>query len=417
MSDERNAEEAKIPVGFGGMVGGRAQVFEALRKNGALSRAEVARMTGLSRASVSNVVKEFVNSGLAVESRVGRDSVGSVGRPGVMVVLNPRAGAAIGVDVGHRYLRVVVADLAHRIVAEEVLELEVEHAAQEALASASRTVEASLERAGVERRKVVGVGMALSGPVGTRTREVYPSSVSTSWVGSRPAETLSKTLGLPVLLENGANLEALAELAWGAAKGLRDVLHVAVSDGIGAGLILDGRLYRGALGTAGEIGHVTVLKDGPMCRCGKRGCLEALASSPALLDLLRPVLGPAATIGQAIRLAGEGDQACRRAIGDAGTLVGLAAAHACNLLNPEKLVVGGQLAEAGDVFLDPLRESLRRDALYVAAEVEVVAGQLGPRARALGGVALALRETDSFIAQADLWSGAEPAEKDIGRGA
>lgn len=416
MSDERYAEEAKVSARSGGMVGGRAQVFEALRKNGALSRAEVARLTGLSRAAVSNVVKEFVDSGLVVESLQGRDSAGSVGRPGVMVMLNPRAGAALGVDVGHRYLRVVVADLAHRVVAEEVLELAEEHDAQEALATVSQTVEASLERSGVERRKVVGVGMALAGPVGIRTREVYPSSVSPSWVGSRPAETLSKSLGLPVLLENGANLEALAELAWGAAKGLRDVLHVAVSDGIGAGLILDGRLYRGALGTAGEIGHVTVMKDGPMCRCGKRGCLEALAASPALLELLRPVLGEGLTIEQAIQLAGEGDQACRRAIGDAGNLVGLAAAHACNLLNPERLVVGGQLAEAGDVFLDQLRESLRRDALHVATDVEVVAGQLGRRARALGGVALALRETDSFVSPADPSSEAEPSE-DVEHGA
>lgn len=384
---------------FGGeLSGGRGSVVGALRENGPSTRAEVARLTGLSRTTVSNVVAELLSLGVVVEGREGRARGAGAGRPGVLVVLNPRAGAAVGVDVGHRYLRVVVADLAHRLLAEEEGPLAAGHDASEALALAGRTVERLLAEAGVARGKVIGVGMALSGPVGRPTGEVRRSSVSPSWVGTRPAEDLGEVLGLPVLLDNGANLSALAESVWGAARGARDALHVAVSDGIGAGLILDGKVYRGASGVAGEIGHVTVDERGPMCGCGKRGCLEALASTSAVLGLLQPVLGPDLTIERTIGLALEGNAACRRVIGDAGRLVGVAVSHACNLLDPERVVVGGRLVEAGGVLLDPLREAVRREALHAAAETEVVAGQLGLRARALGGVALALRETDSFVA-------------------
>ncbi|QIN83292.1 ROK family protein [Rubrobacter tropicus] len=390
----------------------RGRIVELLRKNGPLTRADLARSAGVSRSTASTVVGSLLASGVAVEVGGGAKRGGGqahAGRPGVPVSLNPEAGAAVGVVFGHRHLRAVVADLSHAILAEAEAKLPVDHDAAGALDRAGDLVARALDEAGTARDKIVGVGVGFPGPLDRATGVVQSSSISPSWVGRRPAEELGRRLGLPVHLDNDANLAALAELLWGAARGTSDAVCVVLSEHIGAGLILGDGVYRGTLGAAGEIGHLTVDERGPICRCGNRGCLETLASVPAVVDLLRPVHGPDLTIENVLEHTAEGDAACRRAVGDAGRLVGAALAGVCNLLNPERVIVGGMLSEAGDVLLDPLRASLRRHALPVAATAEVVRAGLGTRTRALGAVALALRETDTFVSLPE----APPSSTDV----
>jgi predicted NBD/HSP70 family sugar kinase len=202
---------------------------------------------------------------------------------------------------------------------------------------------------------------------------------------------------VPVSVDNDANLGALAELTHGAGRGVRDLVYLKVSSGIGAGLILNGRLYRGAGGMAGELGHMLVEPEGAVCRCGNRGCLETAASTGALLELLRRSHG-VLTVAEMLRLAHAGDLGCRRVIADAGRVVGSAAAFVFNLLNPQRLVVGGDLAEAGDLLLDGVRSSLRLAALPAAAErAAVVPGVLGERAQVLGALALAVGEAGAVL--------------------
>ncbi len=381
--------------------GSRKQVVTLLRENGSLTRAELARMSGLSRSMVSTVVGELLDSKLAVEVDESPGGQQRVGRPGVLVSLNPDAGVAVGVDVGHRRIRVVVADLAHAVLAEVARDLPLDHGPSETFDLVESLTGLALERAGAGRESVVGVGVGLPAPFEHATGRIHPSSLASSWGDVRSVEEMGRRLGLPVYLENDANLAALAELVWGAGRGFKNAACIMISDGIGAGLILDGRVYRGAMGTAGEIGHTVVDEYGPICRCGNRGCLEMMAGGPAVLELLRPSRGSDLTIRDVLRLAGEGDAACRRAIADAGRMIGVAVANLCNMLNPQRIIVNGELSEAGEVLLDPLRISLRRSALPVAASAEVVPGQMGARAMALGGVALALRETDSFVVSLD----------------
>jgi len=170
------------------------------------------------------------------------------------------------------------------------------------------------------------------------------------------------------------------------------MVYLKASTGIGAGLIVMGRLFRGAGGTAGEIGHTIVDPSGPVCRCGNRGCLETLVGAPALEALLAPTLGTV-TVHEVIARAGAGDQACRRVIDDAGTAIGTATANLCNLFNPGRIVVGGDLAAAGELLLAPLRAALARAAIPSAArDAEVVPAVLGDRAEVLGAVALVVRE-------------------------
>ncbi|WP_143528317.1 ROK family protein [Rubrobacter xylanophilus] len=378
--------------------GSRKQVVELLREKGPLTRADLARLSGLSRSMVSTIVGELISEGLAVEGDEASGRRHQVGRPGVLVSLNPEAGVVVGVDVGHRRVLVAVANLSHEVLAEVGRDLPLDHGPSTTLDLVAELVREVLEEAGVRWGSVVGVGVGLPAPFEAGTGRIHPSSLAPSWGEVRPVEELRRRLRLPVYVENDANLAALAELVWGAGRGSRDAACVVVSDGIGAGLIVDGRLYRGAMGTAGEIGHTVMDEYGPICRCGNRGCLEMLAGVPAVLELLRPSRGPDLTVGRMLRLAAEGDAACRRAIEDAGRLIGIAVANLCNLFNPERVIINGELSGAGEVLLGPLRASLGRCALPVAATAEVVPGQLGARATVLGGVALVLRETDSFVA-------------------
>jgi predicted NBD/HSP70 family sugar kinase len=172
-----------------------------------------------------------------------------------------------------------------------------------------------------------------------------------------------------------------------------------MSSGIGAGLIVDGRPYRGAAGVAGEIGAVAVDEQGPICRCGNRGCLETLASTPAICRLVSQSRGEEIDTERLIELAKAGDLGCRRAIADAGAVVGRVVGNLCNLFNPEMVVVGGDLSAVGELLLGPLREAVMRAALPVATVgLEVVAGELGDRANVLGALALAIANSEQAVA-------------------
>jgi predicted NBD/HSP70 family sugar kinase len=224
---------------------------------------------------------------------------------------------------------------------------------------------------------------------------VGSSSILPGWIGMTAETEMRRRLDIPVMVDNDANLGALAEAAFGAGRAAGDLIYLKVSSGIGAGLILNGRLYRGSQGLAGELGHVLVDPNGIVCRCGNRGCLETVAATGALVDLLRRSHGEDLTVHDMLGAARGGDLGCRRVIHDAGRALGQVVATLLNALNPELLVVGGDLAAAGDLLLDGVRESVRRAALPEASRgAEVVAGVLGERAQVLGALALVVSEAD-----------------------
>jgi predicted NBD/HSP70 family sugar kinase len=256
-----------------------------------------------------------------------------------------------------------------------------------------------LQQASVDRERLLGVGIALAGPIDHDKGSLHPSDVLPGWADVDAATELEERLATRCYVDNDANLGALAEVTLGAGRNARFAAYVSISSGIGAGIIVDGRPYRGHRGTAGEIGHVVVDAQGPICRCGNRGCLETLASGPALLRLVQATRDEELTVKQVIELAREGDAGCRRAIADAGQVVGGVVAGLVNLFSPEMVVVGGDVGEAGDLLLDSLREAVRRDALPAAAsELKIVAGELGERANLLGALALVLMQSEHEVA-------------------
>jgi predicted NBD/HSP70 family sugar kinase len=377
----------------------RLRIVDFLRVNGTASRAELSRRTGLSRSTVSTLVSDLQRRGLVVEREGQFAGEGQPGRPAALLALDPSAGAAVGIDFNHDKVRVAVSDLSRTVLAQRTAAFDVDHDAAGAIRLAAEQAEGVLAEAGVEPDRVLGAGVALAGPIDHKRGAVHKSSVLPGWADVDAARELEDLLDTPAYVDNDANLGALAEVTLGAGRNARFAAYVSISSGIGAGVIVDGRPYRGHRGTAGEIGHVVVDAQGPICRCGNRGCLETYASSQALLRLVRPSREDELSVHEVIELAKDGDAGCRRAIADVGQAVGGVVAGLVNLFSPEMVVIGGELGEAGDLLLDSLREAVRRDALPAAAgELKIVAGELGERANLLGALALVLMQSEHEVA-------------------
>jgi predicted NBD/HSP70 family sugar kinase len=333
----------------------------------------------------------------------------TAGRPATVVRLDHSAGAAVSIDVGARHVAVAVGDLGHQVLAEHWSSLPLGHRAQEGIELAVDLVRELLVKADVDVGSVIGVAMGLPAPIAQPYGMVASSNILPGWAGVHVAEEMSERLDLPVYVENDANLGALAESAWGAGAGFDQLAYIKAATGIGAGLVQDGHLFRGTTGTAGEIGHTTVAEDGPICRCGNRGCLELYAGGAALLAALRQSHPDVETLEQVVQLAEERHPACQRVLADAGRHIGVAIANLINLINPRRIVVGGELSGAGETLLEPMRGAVQRSAVRTAVEaVEIVPGVLGQRAEVLGGLALVLFEPWRFGAS-ELVASAVPA--------
>ncbi len=370
----------------------REKVVKALQTLGVASRADIARWTGLSRSTVSSIVAELHDEGLVVDRQDGvREGAGS-GRPPALIALDPSAGFALGIDFGKRHLAVALADLSHELLGEQLVEMTDDYEADEGMVRAAELVDRVLDDLGAERARVIGVGMGIPGPVHL-TGMVGSSAILPGWAGTAPRERMAELLELPVRVANDANLGALAESTWGAGRGSDSVVYLKLATGIGAGIVIGGRLFEGASGTAGEIGHTTIDETGDICRCGNRGCLETYAGAAAIASLMSRSFGEELDPDDVLIRAADGDPGCRRALADAGRHIGVAVANLCNLVNPERIVVGGSMGQAGALLLDPLRESVSLRAIPSAGEhVQIVPGELGERAELLGAVALVLQE-------------------------
>jgi predicted NBD/HSP70 family sugar kinase len=352
------------------------RVLEQLVSGSGVTQAQAARETGLAPATVSNIVRQLAALG-AVEVR-------DTGH-GKVLHLTRGAGLVVGIDHGHRHLTLAVADRASEVLAERRVSLAPNLPAEQGLREAERLLDAALEEIDEPRSAVVGLGLGLPAPV-DRTGEVGAPSILPGWFGCNAVALASARFGLPVAVDNDANLGALAEHTWGAGRGAESIAYVKLSDGVGAGLVLDGQLFRGRDGTAGEIGHISTDEFGAVCRCGNRGCVETVIAARHVLELLEDHLGPGQSIASVVARAEQGDSACLRVLADTGRQAGMAIASLCNVFNPERIVIGGEF------LLSPLRELVRRHGIPSAtAGLQIVRAELGPRASVMGAVAIALR--------------------------
>jgi predicted NBD/HSP70 family sugar kinase len=358
-----------------------------LRDRGPMHRAALARGSGLSCSTVSAIVQDLLNENVLIPivPRTGA----AVGRGGELLTFAPANGLLAGIDYSLGAVCVVVTDLSQTVIGEQVRQLESEAEWPERLDQGISMLRELLADCGPEGGALRGVGLGIPDPIDLQSGTIGRARSGPAWTGARARDELSERAGVPVVLNNTAHLAALAEVVWGAAADVRNMIYVKMSHGVGAGLLINGEIYRGSIGAAGELGHVSIDDNGPACACGNRGCLELYVGGTALLELLHPVWGGQASLGDLISAATEGHRVARRLVSDAGTMTGRVLASVCNLLDPDLIVVGGDLAEAGALLLDPLRVSLARHAVgIVGSHVKVVRAALGHRTGALGGIAL-----------------------------
>jgi predicted NBD/HSP70 family sugar kinase len=362
------------------------RLLAALRAHGALSRAELGQRTGLSRATLYAIVQHLVATDRVVERPAEVAPARGRGRPATLVALNPAGGLALGLDFGHQRIEAAVANVAHEVVATASERCTERTPWAERLAIGIELVDRLAAGRQISLVALDGIGAGVVGPV------PIPSSPST---GRRTRAELVQTglaerFGVPVLVDNNTRLAALAEAIWGAGTGFANVLYVKLSYGVGGGLVLGGHLHSGATGGAGELGHVSVDPDGPDCPCGGRGCLERYVSIAAILQRCE-----AKRLDHVLDRLRSGDRRARTVFTEAGRRLGMVLAASCNVVNPEVVVVGGELAAAGDDLLGSAREAIEAYAhRQVRHGLQVRAAELGDAAAARGGIALVLRESE-----------------------
>ncbi|MEU6573511.1 ROK family transcriptional regulator [Streptomyces sp. NPDC046805] len=356
-----------------------ARVMHAVSAEGPLSRASVATRIGLTRAAVSTLVDELIRWGLLEE--LGPERPGRVGRPGSALAVSGHGPAGIGAEIGVDHLAVCAVDLRGEVSARAV-----RHGANRGRAPSpvieelTALVRQVVAEAAGEGLWAAGLAVAVPGLVARDARTVVRAP-NLDWHDTDLGALLPADL--PPAVDNEANFGALAEL-WLGKHTPRNFLHVSAEIGIGAAVVVDGRLLRGTRGFAGELGHVPVWPDGPRCRCGGRGCLEQYAGEEAVLRAAGVERGedPAGPVGLLAHRAEDGDEGVRRALRGAGTALGIALTGAVNLLDPESVVLGGALAGLAPWLLPSLAHELAQRTAGPACPVSV--SRLGPEGSLLG---------------------------------
>ncbi|WP_241245979.1 ROK family transcriptional regulator [Microbacterium sp. 4R-513] len=363
----------------------RARLVESLKRHGRLTQVELAGSTGLSPATVSNIVKELTAAGLLHTSFTSRS-----GRRATLVSLARQLGLVAGVHYTSRQLHIAIADVTRTVVSQTSLPLPLDHRHDAQLDRLAILLSELMESLGSTVGDLLAVGLALPASIDPRTGMVSTPGLLRGWEGVDVAASLMERIGRPVYVDSEANLGGLAEAREGSGRAASSSVFIRVGHTISAGLIVNGDLFRGVNGKAGQIGHVTIDENGPICRCSNRGCLETYAGGPALLSLFPPSAGMQ-RISDLLQAAEDGDGSSRRVIADAGRHIGIAAASLCNLFDPELIVVGGELAQAGEILMAPMRHSLERTALASADGLpEIVGASFGEWAETRGAIAIAL---------------------------
>ncbi|ROS79044.1 ROK family transcriptional regulator [Cellulomonas sp. PhB143] len=362
-------------------------LLSSLAARGPTTQAGLARSTGLSTGSVSSLVRDLVDEGL-VRTR----SVVSGGRRSVEVSLAPDERVVLGVDVGRSHAAVLASDVSRRTFGLRRMALETGHPPEDTLARVAEAVDDLLEEHGIARERVPVCGMALPASLATDSGQVLQANVLPNWAGVDVVAMTREIFGMPTIIENDADLGALAHTGLPQFRDLHTLVYVKVASGIGAGLVVDGGVYRSSTGMAGEIGHVPVVDNGDLCYCGNRGCLETVASTRRLVTDFERVHGVSgAHLADVLAAAAAGDPPTVRILQDAGTALGRVLGVVTSMLGPDVVVLGGPLTSVAGPLLDAVLESARQRTMPAALQgATLELSELGEDAEVRGACLLAL---------------------------
>lgn len=380
----------------------RSIVLDLVRQRGPLSRADVKRITGLNFTTVTNAVSDLAAAGLIKVVGLGTSKGGR--RP-LLLSLNPSGRYTLGCELQSTELAMGLYDLAGNLVSQVAKSKQPDAPPGEVVAQIATCINQVLDQASVSKDQVEGLGIAAPGPLNTRTGVMHLPPNMPGWCNVPLQRMLEEAVGLPVAVEKDGNVAALGEVWFGPGQGMRNLIFIIVDDGIGAGIITDGRLYRGSNDGAGEIGHTMIDLDGPQCSCGSFGCLEAIASGFALARKARHAIRRgvktslagatddegAIGVRQLLNAAGEGDKLAEDLLDECGRAVGIAVANVINMYNPELIVLGGRLAQYSPAVLARAQElGKARSFSVLSQDVKIIRSSLGDQFLMAGAAALIL---------------------------
>jgi predicted NBD/HSP70 family sugar kinase len=366
-----------------------------MSERGAMSPAEIAVATGLARSTISTTLADLREARIVVE-RAPSSQARVVGRPVSVFALNPRAGTCVGLHLGLRELRLMVADVAHTVLHKAEVELGLDYAPPSAVRAARQAIRDAYRRCGLPLRSLLGVGIAVAGPVAA-DGSVQRASVVPTWAGVDVRQAFEPALQKPIFADNESNCGALAEMTWGAATDLADFVYFKIDMGLGGAIVVRRRVVTGVAGAGGEFGHISIDPRGGLCRCGNRGCLELTGSFRPVVELLSRRLRRSVTIDDVVERATSGDAECRDAISGIGEVAGRGLGIIGSILNPGVVVIGGRGLAAGPLLLEPLEASyerhtlLKRAQLSEAHRVRIMPAHFAEDGSLMGAVALVLR--------------------------
>jgi len=383
----------------------RSTILRQIYLGQSMSRQKLSQHSGLSSATVTNVVVELIQEGIVIESGI---EASEGGRPRSILTINPHHGYFIGVDIGETFLRVELFDLTlHKLGCVTYPQVLGENQPDQVGQYISQGVKATSAEVGISAEKVIGIGIGVGGLV-EQAEQIFTYVPSWEWQRIPLVTFLEKDLHMPIYLDNAAKVMAQAENLFGAGQWCEHLAVLLVGTGIGAGIITHDSLYRGASNNAGEWGHMTIALDGRLCRCGSCGCLEAYAGASGIIARLREVAPQSSllqsndqerVIADIVEAARNGDLAANGVLLDTARYLGAGIANLINLFNPQVIVLGGWVGlEIGEYILPELRQFVAHYALkqsFSATKIEL--SHLGHDAVAMGAAALALEQ---FLAAA-----------------
>ncbi len=372
----------------------RSHVLNAIKSYGPIGRAEIARRTGLSPATVTSISAKLISQNLVLEKSAG-DSSG--GRPPILLVINPKGGYVIGIKLTETHAICALTDLEAYILAKTSLPLS-GHDPVRVVEDLAKMLPAFIREQKVPKKQLLGVGVGLAGIIDAENGILRQSPIY-GWSNVPLRDMLQSKLHIPVFIENDVNTLTLTERWFGPGQGVDHFLTVTVGRGVGLGIVANGQFYRGQTGGAGEFGHITIDPDGPQCACGKRGCLEAYIGDPGLIRSAQEAAArgelPTSVkdVDELLVLAQNGDPCAARIFGEAGRILGIGIATLINLFNPKKIIISGEGARQGDFLFVPMQESIQQNTmpgLFDPDTVEII--PWGDDAWARGAAGLVLRE-------------------------
>ncbi|WP_460350389.1 ROK family transcriptional regulator [Actinoallomurus acanthiterrae] len=380
------------PMGLHTLVRGshEQRILRVLRRNGALSRGEIATRVGLSRTTVSEITGDLLARGaIRVVDTDAVERVGS-GRPAERLALDPGAGQYMGVDFGHRRVHVAVADAAHEVIASGTSRYDESWRWPERLRAGLNLIDRLSATTGVHYGALQGIGVGVPG-WGDRSR------------ADGVADVFAERFHAPVIVDNHVRFAGLAEALHSESDSVRDLIYLRLSDGVGGGLVVGGRLVRGSAGYAGELGHVTAVPNGTRCRCGKRGCVETVASVPAVLRRCGELGVPMATLDDLKAAVEIADPVVDQVLREAGAAVGRVLGAAALTLNPDEIVLGGDIVAIAPTLMRQVSAAITYELSWLTDAAPVVRpARLSDDGGVLGAIATLFHESpllDRYDAQ------------------